>query len=329
MSTVLVTGGTGFVGSNLVPHLLREGASVRTLVRDAGSGLLDPASVEMLIGDVRDPDAVARAVKGAEVVYHVAGLVSYWRPRRRELHDVNVLGTRNVVSACLAGGVRRLVFTSSVGAIGVPADGVPGDESTPYNWDPCGYHYCMSKYLAEGEVYRGVAAGLNAVILNPALVAGPRDINWNAGRIFAMIKRSRRGRVICTRGSVSLVDVDDVCLAHVAAASAGRPGGRYILAGHPIAYRDLFAEVASVMGRTDVTIRVVPDGAALLAARAKAAAAALTRREPDITPELVRMNVRWRVFDDAAARRDLGFTVTPLRQTLQRAYDWYRARGLL
>lgn len=329
MSTVLVTGGTGFVGSNLVPHLLRDGSTVKTLVRDKGSGLLDPGTVEMLIGDVRDPDAVARAVKGADVVYHVAGLVSYWRPRRRELHDVNVLGTRNVVSACLEAGVRRLVFTSSVGAIGIPPDGVPGDEDTPYNWDPCGYHYCMSKYLAEGEVYRGIAAGLPAVILNPALVAGPRDINWNAGRIFARINRSRRGRVICTGGSVSLVDVDDVCRAHIAAASGGRSGGRYILAGHAIAYRDLFAEVASVMGRTDVRIRVLGDRTALLAARAKAAAAAVTRREPDITPELIRMNVRWRVFDNAAAQRDLGFTVTPLRQTLQRAYDWYRARHLL
>jgi dihydroflavonol-4-reductase len=327
MSTTLVTGGTGFIGSNLVPHLLREGANVRTLVRDAGSGLLDPGTVEMIIGDVRDPDAVARAVKGADVVYHVAGLVSYWRPRRRELHQVNVLGTRNVVSACLTAGVRRLVFTSSVGAVGIPADGVPGDEATPYNWDPCGYHYCMSKYLAEGEIYRGAAAGLGAVILNPALVAGPRDINWNAGRIFAMIKRGNR--VMCTGGSVSLVDVDDVCRAHIASARAGTSGGRYILAGHAIAYRDLFAEVASVMGKPDVKIRVVPDRTALMAARVKAAAAAMTRREPDITPELVRMNVRWRVFDATAARRDLGFTVTPLRETLQRAYDWYRANHLL
>jgi dihydroflavonol-4-reductase len=327
MSTVLVTGGTGFVGSNLVPHLLRDGAHVRTLVRDTGTGLLDPSTVEMIIGDVRDPDAVARAMKGVDTVYHVAGLVSYWRPRRRQLHEVNVTGTRNVVSACLAEGVRRLVFTSSVGAIGVPAEGTPGDEATPYNWDPGGYYYCLTKYMAEGEICRGVAAGLSAVILNPALVAGPRDVNWNAGRIFAMVNRGNR--VICTNGTVSLVDVDDVCRAHVAAASTGRSGARYILAGHGIAYRDLFAEVASVMGRPGVKVKVVSDRTALLAARVKTTAAAVTKREPDITPELVRMNVRWRVFDSSAAKRDLGFTVTPLRETLQRTYDWYRAKNLL
>ena len=328
MTTVLITGATGFIGSNLVPHLAAEGWQVRALVREGTDlSLAGEADVEPVPGDVRDPGVLARAVKGADVVYHVAGVVSYWRRRRDELHDINVTGTRNVVRACLREGVGRLVFTSSVGAIGVPERGVPGTEDTPFSWDPYRYYYCLSKYMGENEVLRGVADGLDGVILNPSLVVGPKDINWNAGRIFAMVARG--GSAICTNGAVSVVDVDDVCRAHVAAAHRGTRGARYILSGPGITYRDLFAEIGQVMGKPELRVRVVPDRVALATAHAKTALARLTRREPDLTPELVAMNTRWRVYDCAAARRDLGFTVTPLTDTLQRTYDWYRAAGML
>ena len=127
MKNVLVTGATGFIGSNLVPHLVREGWNVRALVREGTDlSLSGESDVEPVPGDVRDPGVLAAAVKGADVVYHVAGVVSYWRPRRDELHEINVVGTQNIVAACQRAGVGRLVFTSSVGAIGVPDKGEPG-----------------------------------------------------------------------------------------------------------------------------------------------------------------------------------------------------------
>ena len=181
--------------------------------------------------------------------------------------------------------------------------------------------------MGENEILRGVAGGLDGIILNPALVMGPKDVNWNAGRIFAMVAKG--DKAICTNGAVSVVDVDDVCRAHIAAADLGTPGNRYILAGQGISYRDLFQAIGSIMGKPDLKVRVVSDRTALATARAKVALARATHREPNLTPELVRMNTQWRVYDSGAAQRDLNFTVTPLADTLRRTYDWYRETGML
>src|SRR3990172_2285772 len=165
MKNILITGGTGFIGSNLSAALVERGYSVR-LFRRPSSDLtaIGGLDVEQVPGDLRDPDSLRKAVKGWDTVFHVGALVSYWRRQREEMYEINIGGTRNVVEACLAAGIERLVHTSSIAAIGYPGDGSLADENNLFNWDSLDIGYRVSKFRAEGEVLKGVSRGLPAVI---------------------------------------------------------------------------------------------------------------------------------------------------------------------
>jgi dihydroflavonol-4-reductase len=185
---VLVTGGTGFVGSQIVAALVKRGDCVRVL-RRANSSLiaLEGLGIEHVIGDILEPEAVARAVEGCDLVFHVAALSSYWRAQRSQVYRVNVDGTRVVMEACLAAGVPRVVHTSSAAAVGIPKvtafsrNGKPADKVTafgeqmPFDRLSATFAYADSKHRAEQEVYRAVERGLQAVIVNPTAVIGPGD----------------------------------------------------------------------------------------------------------------------------------------------------------
>ncbi|HEY3228882.1 MAG TPA: NAD-dependent epimerase/dehydratase family protein, partial [Roseiflexaceae bacterium] len=225
---VLVTGGTGFLGANLVAALLERGDAVRVL-RRANSSLiaLDGLPVEHVIGDILEPDAVARAVAGCDLVFHVAALASYWRARRDQVYRVNVEGTRIVMDACSRAGVPRVVHTSSVAAVGIPPPGTVGDETTPFDALSATFAYADSKHRAEAEVQNAVARGLDVVIVNPASVFGAGDHYLNTGRI---VIEYGRGRIpVVPPGGMCVVDVDAVVRGHLLAAERGRAGERYIL----------------------------------------------------------------------------------------------------
>ncbi|MEX0602038.1 MAG: NAD-dependent epimerase/dehydratase family protein, partial [Bacteroidota bacterium] len=247
MRTVLVTGGTGFIGSNLAIALRDRGCAVRILRRE-GSNLraLGSADVEHSIGDVRDPDALRRAVKGCDTVFHTAALVSYWPRQREEMFAVNIRGTANLVASCLESGVSRFVHTSSIAAIGFTANGSPADETTPFNWDRYNVGYRISKRQAEEEVLKGVKLGLPAVIVNPSVVMGPRDIHFHGGQIVRDVARKRIFYYV--KGGINVVDVGDVVVGHIRAAEQGRIGERYILSGHNLTHREMISVVHSVVG---------------------------------------------------------------------------------
>jgi len=324
---VLVTGATGFLGANLCHHLVARGDTVRVLKRKrTPPTLLAGLPVEIADGDVTDFESVLAASRGVEGIYHVAGLVSYWRPKREWLFRVNVEGPRNVVQAAVRNGVRRVVHTSSIAAIGFREDGVPSDEDTTWNWGPFDVGYPTSKFQGEQEALKATAQGLEVVVVNPALIFGPRDVSWNAGRMFKMVEEGRTIRL--PDGATTTCDVDDVCAGHIAAMDRGVSGRRYILGGEQWRYPDLFHAVAEVMNRK-VRVQIVPYWAAALAAWAADAASRLTRREPDITPELIRVARRSRHYSSARAIRELGYPQTPLRTTLKKTYRWYRENGYL
>ncbi|MFQ5777224.1 MAG: NAD-dependent epimerase/dehydratase family protein, partial [Terriglobia bacterium] len=253
---VLVTGGTGFLGANLVHHLVARGDQVRVLKRPrTPPALLEGLPVELVAGDVTDFDSVLAATRGVEGIYHVAGLVSYWHPRRARQYRVNVEGPRNIVEAALRNGVRRVVHTSSIAAIGFRTDGQPADEETEWNWGPQDIYYCTTKHRGEQEALQACRRGLEVVVVNPALIFGPRDTSWNAGRLFKMV--AERATIRGLEGETTTCDVDDVCLGHIAAMERGRSGQRYILGGESRRYSALIKEIADVMGKR-VRVQKVP-----------------------------------------------------------------------
>lgn len=324
---ILVTGATGFVGAHIVRKLLKAGHPVRILRRPHSSlKALEGMSVETAIGDITDRDSVFRAVAGCETVFHVAGHVSFWEGANEIQNKINIDGTRNVVDACLEHKVKRLIHTSSIAAIGFAPDGKLGDETLEYNWGPYHLNYCDSKRGGELEIQKGIKKGLDAVIVNPAVIFGPGDLNLNAG---AMVFQTAKGKVpFYFDGGCCVCDVEDVAEGHIQAWLKGKKGERYILGGDNYSWRQLMELIASVVG-------VSPPQKKISAPLLKTFSwiygfvSRFTKKEPVLTPELARISLVPCYFSSEKAKRELGYTVTPFRQTVQKTYDWYKANRYL
>ena len=279
----LVTGGTGFIGSHVVRALLDDGASVRVLAR-AGSDrrALAGLPVEVVTGDLADPGSLTAALSGVEVLYHVAADYRLWAPDPAVLYRVNVEGTRALLLAAEAAGVSRVVYTSSVGALGLLPDGRPGTETTPVRLEDMVGDYKRSKFLGEREADEAAARGLPVVIVNPSAPVGPWD--WKptpTGRMLVDYLRGRMPAYLDT--GLNLVHVRDVARGHLLAAARGRPGERYIL-GHAegnLGLRAIFERLAPYTGVPAPRVRLPYRAALALAERRRARGAPLRDRAPD------------------------------------------------
>lgn len=322
----LVTGASGFVGSNLVEALNARRWSVRALIRPTASRrALDGLDYDTAAGDVLDREALMAAMKGIECVFHVAAVVDDGRADLATLYRVNVDGTRNVLEAALHAGVRRVVVTSSVAALGMPDWRMPADESHEFNLSPLAYPYGYSKVLAEQVTQAYVRRGLDAVIVNPAIVLGPRDVHQVSGRILVTLKK--RAIPFYPPGGASVIDAADVAEGHIAAAERGRTGARYILAGEHLWHRELMGTAAGVVGRPQPWIRL-PRAIRLLEGPVEA----LRKRKAfplPINGAQIRMAAETMWFDSARARRELNLTTRSWRESCERAWAWYRANGLV
>lgn len=325
---ILVTGATGFVGSNLVRRLVAEGATVRILHRPSSNlQLLSGLPLECMAGDVTDRDSVRQAVEGVDVVYHVAGAVSFWRGDRARLVAVNIWGTRHVVQAAIQHRVRRLVYTSSVAAIGYRGDGQPADETTPYNWTPLAIPYMETKRAGELEVLAGVQQGLDAVIVNPAVIFGPRDTTFHSGRMIQFIQQGKLPGY--PRARMTVCDIDDVVEGHVLAMERGRSGHRYILGGETLSFREIFRTIAQVVG-VRFPDREIPTPLYFLVALGYELSGFLRNRRPPMTRDLIAAMRRQSCgYSSEKAERELGYRITPFRQTIEKAYRWYKENGYL
>ncbi len=317
---ILVTGATGFVGSHLVKELLARGHSVRILRRTTSPlRMIEGLPVETIIGDVTERDSVQQAVKGCQVVFHVAGHISFWSGNNALQTKINVQGTRHVVEAALAAGtVERLIHTSSIAAIGIP-DGI-GDETLAYNWWPHHINYCNSKYLAEQEVQRGVKLGLNAVIVNPATIFGPGDLNLNAGAIVLQMKKGRIPFFI--PGGCCTCDVADVVAGHIGAWEKGRTGERYILGGENLTWKEIMLQVAEVIG-VKPPQRKIPTRLFSLMGHGSDIISHFTKKEPTLSRESTLMAQFLYYFSSEKAKRELGYRFIPFRESAKRTHDWY------
>lgn len=322
----LVTGGTGFVGANLVRELLADGRSVRVLARRGGDRrALEGCVVEVVEGDLLDPVSIRPAVRGVSCVYHVAADYRLWAPDPRALYRANVDGTRHVLEAAWEAGAERIVYTSTVGAVGSPTDGTPGDETTPVALHDMVGAYKASKFLAERVAQELAARGAPVVTVNPSAPVGPWDIKPTP--TGQMIVDFLRGKMVASLDTgLNLVHVRDVARGHILAAERGRPGERYILGNQNLSLLEIFRLLARVTGIPAPRVRV-PYAAAWLAALGMEAVARLTGRAPRVPLTAVRMARKRMHFSAAKAVRALGMPQTPVDVALSDAVEWFVERG--
>ena len=326
MKNVLITGGTGFIGANLAARLVALGCNVRILRRqNSDLRAISDIDVEHRLGDVRDVRAVESAMRGCDTVFHTAAMIHSPRSRIRAQHEVNVHGTRTVVEACLANGIEKLVHTSSVAAIGYPDEGQLATEETEFNWQAAS-GYNLSKHLAEKEVHAGVERGLNAVIVNPSVVVGERDIHTHGGEL---VLSSKRGRIrFYISGGMNIAYVGDVVAGHIAAAERGRVGERYILSGENLTHKEIFERTAQLVGVRPPMARV-PLSLFKAGVKMIEFASMLLGKDPLISSNLARVGGRYNWFSCEKARRELGYSVTPFDQTILLCYHWYQEHGFI
>ncbi len=323
----LVTGGSGFVGSAIVLELLKRGKEVRALVRSRERlGNLADVCVELIEGDLLDRASLERAVQGCGEVYHAAALYSHWQSDPSHFRRVNVQGTRNLFEACLEAGAPRVVYTSSTAALGAHGK-TPANETAQFNLADTGDPYYASKCEAEQVAVEFATKGLPVVIVNPTNPIGPRDIKPTptGGLILSVLKKQLPGYV---DGGINLVDVDDVAVGHVQAMERGKPGERYILGNTNLSIKEYFELIAEVGGGRAPALQI-PLQMAVATAALYEAMARVTKKPPLTSVTWVKIGSHYSFWDSSKAIRELGLPQTPIRESLKRAIEWFRARGYL
>lgn len=321
-----VTGATGFIGSNVVRALLKRGVKVCVLVRpNANRNNLVGLDVELVEGDLLDFDSLRRGMYGCEQVYHVGALYSFWVRPRRLIYDVNVEGTRNVLQAAMDAKMEKVVYTSSVAALGLREDGQPADETTPVSFKNIIGDYKKSKYLAE-QVTLEFAQDLPVVIVNPSFPVGPGDIKPTPTGQTILDFLNRKMPAYVDTG-MNVVDVEDVALGHLLAAEKGRVGERYILGGENLTMKQLLHLLAEITGLPAPRFRL-PYYPILAMSFLNAGFCTLFPScTPRMTPQTIRMSRHLMFFDPSKAVEELGFPQTPARDALGKAVAWFEENG--
>jgi dihydroflavonol-4-reductase len=323
----VVTGGTGFVGAAVVRHLAAAGHRIRVLARPGGDRrLLADLPVEVVDGDLTEDASLPRILKGCGWLFHTAAFYSLWARDRRLFYDINVEGTRRILQAAADAGVRRVVYTSTVGALGIPREGGAGTEETPVTLADMVGDYKRSKFLAE-EVARAFARqGLPVVIVNPSTPVGPGDIKPTpTGQMIVDFLRGRMWAYLPT--GLNLVDVEDVAAGHLLAAERGRVGERYILGGRNLTLREIFERLGRIAGIRPPRLKLSAGLILPLAQLTEWVADHVTGRPPLIPVDAVRMARKTMFFDCGKAIRELGLPQSPVETALARAVEWFRRNG--
>lgn len=323
---VLVTGATGFIGAHLVRALVARELEVRCLVRDGSPARsLEGLPVRQVTGDVRDRPAVDRAARGCATVFHCAADYRLWARDPKEMVATNVEGTRNVLAAAAHGGVRRVVYTSSVATL------VPGTAEAPSTEGDVAREvdrigpYKQSKFAAEQAALTAASNGQDVVIVNPSTPVGELDRKPTpTGRIIVDFMRGRMPAWVDT--GLNLIDVRDVAEGHVLAAERGVSGERYILGNRNMSFRSLLEALSAASGRPAPRLRL-PHWIPLAAAALGEGLARLGGPEPRVSLAAARMAKRTMYFDSGKAVRDLGLPQSSIEEALERAVAWFRAAG--
>lgn len=319
---ILVTGATGYIGSRLVHELLHgfgDSWIVRALVRHGSSKeAIDALPVELVYGDLCDPVSLIDACRGVSVVFNCAGHIAYSRNQHGTLYDVNVRGTAALVDACLECGVDRLVHTSSVAALGVASRGMPANEETPFREWQHRIAYMESKHLAEMECMRGVAEGLDVVMVNPAVVIGRgRYAQCAENASTRAIRDIYTGRIpFYPPGGISLVGIDDVVRAHIAAWQQGVSANRYIITAGNYSFRELFTTVRQLPGGSGRPVFEAASAFQKLSGVAGELFALVTGGRPYISMESMRLAREQLFYSNQRSLTELGMEYQSVEEVI-------------
>ena len=327
MATV-VTGATGFIGSHITRKLVERGDRVKVLVRKTSNTKnIDSLDVEKIYGDVGDLDSLKAAFSGCDKLFHTAGFVSFKKSDHQKMLDINVRGASNVLSAAMDVGVSKVVFTSSVAAIGIERDGSAVTESTQYDLYSEGIGYMNCKYLAEREAVSFSEKGLPVIITNPSVVLGTGDIYLSSsGSVLWFCKKRFPGYM---DGTFNLVDVEDVANGHLLAEEKGKPGERYILANENVNVRSYFALLEEITGISAPRIKIPYIFAYSTAFLLERVLGLGFPNYSTLDIDSIKLSkYNWHA-DNSKAVSELGFTVTPIEQTIEKTVEWFRENGHL
>lgn len=312
---ILVTGATGLVGSHLLQSLLNKGEKVRALYRSAIPQMPGSEKIEWVKGDILDVISLEEAMQGVSQVYHCAAVVSFHPSQKRNLHHVNTEGTANVVNASLDAGISKMVFMSSVAALGRIREDVMIDETM--NWTPetSNSEYGKSKYMAEMEVWRGIGEGLNAVIVNPVIILGAGD--WSSGST-AIFKSAYDEFPWYTEGMSGFVDVQDVVKAMISLMESEITAQRFIISGANLPYRAVFTMIANAFGKKPPHKKVTAWMAAIVW-RLEAIKSKFTGKSPLLTKETAKTaRAKVRFNNEKLLKAMPGFQYTSMEESIQR-----------
>jgi dihydroflavonol-4-reductase len=323
----LVTGASGFVGGAVAKALVKAGVEVRILVRpDSDLRNLAGLNVEKVAGDLREPGSLKPALSGCAQLYHVAAHYTLWARDPSVFYDINVTGTRKLLETAQQLGVQRIVYTSTIGAIGLPAGGGLGSEETPVALTQMAGHYKRSKYLAEQEVLAMAKQGLPVVIVNPSAPVGEGDVKPTpTGQMIVDFMKGRMWAYIET--GMNLVDVEDVAIGHLRAMERGHPGERYILGNRNLSLREIFGILSHLTGISAPRLKLPWQAVLPLAYANRWFADFVTHKPPRIPLEGVRMAKYCMHYDCSKAARVLGVPQTPVEVALEKAVRWFRQHG--
>ncbi len=325
---VLVTGATGFIGFHVAMLLHEGGYHVIALAREGSdTSLLAELGVETAQGDIRDPEAVYRTLKGCRRLYHIAADYRLWVPDPETMYEINVQGTRNVMEAALRLSVEKVVYTSTVGVFAPRSNGRLSNEESTADISEMVGHYKKSKFLAEQEVRRFVELGLPAVIVNPSTPVGPNDRKPTpTGKIIVDFFNDKIPAYIDT--GLNFVDVADVAAGHLLASEHGKIGESYILGNRNITLREFFVCLATLRGKKPPKVRL-PYLPVLVAAHINEALSKMTGKQPAIPLTGVRMAKNYMYFDSSKAIRELHLPQSPIEGAIEKAICWFERKGYI
>jgi dihydroflavonol-4-reductase len=325
MARVLVTGGSGFIGRALLTRLRERGDEIVALARsDRATEALSGVADDVARGDVLDEEALVRAMRGCELVYHVAGINTMCPDDPIELFHVNVRGAETAVRAAARADVGRVVLTSSAAALG-EEQGTAGSETSPHRGTFLS-HYERSKHDGEQAALAAArAVGMDVVFVNPSSVQGPGRAG-GTGKIMLGYLNGRLRAFVDT--TISVVDIADAVEGHVLAAERGVPGERYVLCGATMSSREALATVSELTGIRD-RVALLPRPVAQVGGAAVEAAFRLRGRTPPVCREMVRTMLHGHRYDGSRAERELGLSYTPARETFRRTIAWAFDAGLV
>ncbi|HET6842422.1 MAG TPA: hopanoid-associated sugar epimerase [Candidatus Angelobacter sp.] len=322
-----ITGATGFVGSHVARLLAEQGADLRLLVRPSSrADNIAGLKADRVVGDLRQPDSLKKAMEGCEFVFHVAADYRLWVRDPQEMYRANVEGTQAIIRAAQESGVRRVIYTSSVATMGFTQAGHIADENSPVTLADMVGHYKRSKFMAEQIALEAGRGGANVVVVNPTTPIGEQDIKPTpTGTIIVDFLKRKFPAYVDT--GLNLADVTEVARGHLLAMERAVPGERYILGGENLTLKQILDKLAALTGLPSPSIKV-PHAVALgFAVFDQFFTGVIRGKEPRATVDAVRMGRKKMFASSAKAERELGYKVVPVENAIGRAVNWFQAHG--